>query len=69
MPNDALRARFDGYDKNGNGSLGLSEFADLLDELGAGYSEAQVKSAFDSLDANHNGEIDFAEFAEWWVGQ
>ena len=67
MDDSALRERFDGYDKNGDGRLEPSEFAQLLDELGAGYEEAQVKSAFESLDADHDGAIGFAEFSSWWA--
>ena len=69
MDNDALRARYDGYDRNGDGRLDLSEFGELLEQLGAGYSDAQIHSALDSVDADHNGQIDFAEFGEWWVGR
>ena len=68
MDNAALRARFDGYDQNGDGQLELDEFGQLLDELGAGYEEAQVRAAFASLDADQNGSIDFEEFSGWWVG-
>jgi Ca2+-binding EF-hand superfamily protein len=69
MANEALRARYDGYDRNGDGAIDLGEFGELLDELGAGYSDAQIKSAFDSLDGDQNGKIDFAEFEGWWVGR
>ena len=69
MENDALRARYDGYDRNSDGRLDLSEFGELLLELGAGYSDAQIQSAFEALDADHNGQIDFAEFTVWWVGR
>lgn len=68
MENSALRARFDGYDRDADGRIELSEFSELLDTLGLGYEDAQVRSAFDSLDADHDGQIDFAEFCEWWVG-
>lgn len=68
MDDSALRARYDGYDQNGDGRLELAEFAQLLNELGAGYEDAQVKSAFESLDADHDGAIDFQEFSGWWVG-
>lgn len=68
MDDSALRARYDGYDRNADGRLELAEFAQLLDELGAGYEQAQVRSAFESLDANHDGLIDFPEFSGWWVG-
>jgi len=68
MENSALRARFDGYDRNADGRIELAEFAALLDALDLGYEDAQVQSAFDSLDTDHNGQIDFTEFSKWWVG-
>lgn len=68
MENSALRARFDGYDRDADGRIGLIEFGALLDALGLGYEEVQVRSAFDSLDADHDGQIDFSEFSAWWVG-
>jgi len=68
MENSALRDRFDGYDRDGDGRIGLSEFWELLDALGLGYEEAQARSAFGSLDADGDGQIGFAEFSEWWVG-
>ena len=40
----------------------------LLDALGLGYEEAQVRAAFMALDADQNGQIDFGEFSKWWVG-
>ena len=67
MDNPALRARYDGYDRNGDGRLELSELGQLLDELGAGYDETQVKAAFEAIDLDHDGEIDFQEFSHWWV--
>jgi len=68
MANSALRARFDRYDSDGNGKLELGEFSTLLDALGLGYEEAQVRAAFTALDADHDGQIGFAEFSDWWVG-
>ncbi len=35
MGNSALRARYDQYDKDGNGRIDLSEFSALLDALGS----------------------------------
>ena len=69
MDNDALRARFAGYDQDGDGRIGLKEFSALLDALGLGYEEPQVLATFTDLDGDHNGQIDFAEFSEWWVGR
>jgi len=69
MDNSALRARYDGYDRDGDGYIELAEFAELLDQLGAGYDDAQVRAAFDALDADHDSRVDFDEFQDWWVGR
>ena len=69
MDDSALRARFDGYDVDGDGRIDLSEFGALLDALGLGYEQAQVSSAFSELDGDHNGQVDFDEFSGWWVGR
>jgi Ca2+-binding EF-hand superfamily protein len=64
----ALKARFDGYDRDGNGRIDAAEFGELLDELGAGYDAPQVSAAFEAVDTDRDGQIEFPEFAEWWVG-
>jgi Ca2+-binding EF-hand superfamily protein len=69
MENTALRARFDGYDQDGDGALELSELSTLLDALGAGYDLAQVRAAFEDIDVDADGRIGFDEFAAWWVGR
>ena len=66
MDDSALRDQYANYDSDGDGHLGFEEFSALLDQLGAGYTEAQSRSAFDELDADKNGSIDFGEFKEWW---
>jgi len=69
MVNSALRARYDRCDSNKDGQIDLAEFSALLDALGLGYEEAQVRAAFVALDADQNGQIDFAEFSNWWLGR
>ena len=69
MDNDALRARYAGYDRDGDGRIDFPEFSALLDALGLGYEEAQARASFSALDGDGNGQIDFAEFSEWWVGR
>jgi Ca2+-binding EF-hand superfamily protein len=64
----ALKARFDSYDRDGNGRIDAAEFGELLDELGAGYDTQQVSAAFEAVDIDHDDQIEFPEFAEWWVG-
>ncbi|HEX3775439.1 MAG TPA: EF-hand domain-containing protein [Polyangiaceae bacterium] len=67
MDDSALRERYAGYDRDGDGYIDFGEFSALLDELGLGYSETQTRAAFDSLDVDKNGQIDFGEFKIWWV--
>ena len=38
----------------------------LLDALGLGYEEAQVRAAFAGLDTDQDGQIDFAECSGGW---
>jgi calmodulin len=67
VENSALRARFDSYDKDGNGQIDVTEFGRLLLALGVGYSDAQISAAFESIDVNRSGVIDYEEFCRWWT--
>jgi len=67
MSDDPLRDRFERVDADGNGRIDESEMARLLDELGAGFSDAQVHSAFTSIDVNGSGQIELEEFRAWWT--
>jgi len=69
MSIDPLQARFDGVDRDGNGAIDEAEFSRLLDALGAGYSEAQVRAAFADIDADQNGTIGLEEFRKWWTAE
>lgn len=62
-----MRARFDNYDKDGNGQIDVTEFGRLLLALGVGYSDAQIAAAFASIDVNQSGVIDYDEFCRWWT--
>lgn len=64
---DELREAFDYNDRDGDGMIQLDEFADMLDELEAGMSEADVRVGFQDIDTNDDGLIDFPEFVAWWT--
>ena len=66
MSSDPLRDRFDRFDRDANGTISEGELSLLLDALGVGYSDAQVRATFTSLDGDGNGQIDFDEFRAWW---
>ena len=64
---DELREAFDYNDRDGDGMIQLDEFADMLDELDAGMTEADVRVGFQDIDTNDDGLIDFREFVAWWT--
>ena len=66
MENSALRARSDRYDGARNAGIDLNEFSALLEALGVGSEEAQVRAAFAGLDTDQDGQIDFAECSGGW---
>jgi len=69
MSDDPLRDRFDGVDADGNGAIDEAEMGRLLDALGVGYTDAQVRAAFTSIDVNGSGQIELEEFRAWWTSK
>ena len=67
MSTDPLKDRFDGVDRDANGAIDEAEFSQLLDALGAGYSDAQVHAAFTDIDQDSSGSIELEEFRKWWT--
>jgi calmodulin/calcium-binding protein CML/plastin-2 len=64
---DELREAFDYNDRDGDGMIQLDEFADMLDELDAEMTKADVRVGFQNIDTNDDGLIDFHEFVAWWT--
>lgn len=69
MTSDPLRSRFDSVDTDADGALSEAEFSLLLDALGLGYTDAQVRATFISIDLDESGQIGFEEFRAWWSGR
>lgn len=69
MSQDPVKDRFVRVDVDGNGKIDEAEMARLLDDLGLGYSDAQVHAAFTSIDVNGSGQIELEEFRAWWTSQ
>lgn len=69
MSPDPLRDRFERVDKDGNGRIDQAEFSSLLDALGVGYGDAQIRAAFSSIDLDQNGHIELEEFRAWWTSR
>jgi len=69
MTSDPLRDRFERVDRDGNGKIDQVELGSLLDALGAGFSEAQVRATFESIDRDGSGLIELEEFRAWWTSR
>ncbi len=69
MSIDPLRDRFEGVDRDANGTIDEAEFVQLLDALGLGYGHAQVRAAFTDIDADKNGRIELEELRAWWTSR
>ena len=50
----------------GNGVLDMREFGNLMEELGANFSEDELQQAMNELDKNKDHELDMEEFVTWW---
>jgi len=50
------------FDKNGDGTISVKEFATVIRSLGINPSPEEVKKMVEEIDANHNKIIEFNEF-------
>lgn len=66
MDEQELRETFDHFDRDNNNRIDRSEFAELIDALGADMSPAEVDIGFTFIDTNNNGQIEYPEFRVWW---
>jgi Ca2+-binding EF-hand superfamily protein len=60
------REIFTHFDRNGNGTIDIREFASLMRALGALGSIDELISGMEAVDSNADGHLTFAEFARWW---
>jgi calmodulin len=57
-----LKEAFQAFDKDGNGSISLSEINEVLRALKKDFTEQQLTQIINKYDENGDGEIDFGEF-------
>ena len=69
MSSDPLRDRFERVDSDGNGKIDQAELGSLLDALGVGFSDVQVRATFESIDQDRSGLIELEEFRAWWTSR
>jgi len=63
---DELRAEFDRFDTDKNGTIDEDEFSALVASLGVQFTPEQTQTAFLAIDIDGNRRIDFREFKGWW---
>jgi Ca2+-binding EF-hand superfamily protein len=64
-----VREIFDHFDSDRNGVIDRSEWGQLLEALGGGFSEQEAQTGLQIVDRNNNGRIEFDEFIRWWDDQ
>ncbi|MEQ8289829.1 MAG: EF-hand domain-containing protein [Gammaproteobacteria bacterium] len=66
---EEIKAIFDKFDTNGNGTIDWNEFREMLNELDKDLSLVDKTETFDKVDSNHTGMINFEEFMTWWASR
>lgn len=69
MSDDPLRDRFERVDRDGNGKIDQTELGSLLDALGVGFTDVQVRATFEAIDRDGSGQIELEEFRAWWTSR
>jgi Ca2+-binding EF-hand superfamily protein len=62
-----LKATFDRFDSDGDGTINEAEFIELLRALEFDASRQDAATAFSAIDVTSNQRIEFGEFAAWWA--
>lgn len=57
-----LRAVFNLFDEDGNGTISLSEFKTALQTIDGQFSDSDVRNLINNFDVNGDGSVDFEEF-------
>lgn len=57
-----LRKKFNEIDKDGSGSIDMTELRELLDKVGKKPNETQIKALITKYDSNKDGVLQFSEF-------
>lgn len=61
-----IKDHFQFFDKDGNGTIELDEFKQLLRILAPSSTNDNAERGFATIDTDKNDLIDFEEFLDWW---
>eukprot|EP00933_Yihiella_yeosuensis_P056806 TRINITY_DN5623_c0_g4_i1.p1 TRINITY_DN5623_c0_g4~~TRINITY_DN5623_c0_g4_i1.p1 ORF type:complete len:388 (-),score=74.22 TRINITY_DN5623_c0_g4_i1:430-1518(-) len=62
---DGIKAAFEKFDEDGNGTISCNELSAVLRSLNPEFTENDIQTMFLAADGNQDGVIDFNEFAKW----
>ena len=62
---EELREDFASVDSDEDGCIDFGEFANLMDNLSAGVSSADLRIGVGEIDSDRDGRISLAEFVAW----
>jgi hypothetical protein len=65
-PAKVSRARFDRFDHDGGGTLGVEEIQEMMREMKLPADEAHIRKCFARFDEDESGDIDYDEFLNLW---
>jgi len=65
-PPQVSKIIFQKYDKDGCGSIDISDFRNLCYELGHFLPDQNLEFALKMMDKNGDGRIEYDEFLKWW---
>jgi len=61
---DRMRAAFNMFDKNGNGTISFEEVRDIFGSAGQSQNDEMFKDMIREMDLDGDGEISFPEFEQ-----
>ena len=61
-----IKENFDFFDDDANKKLDFNEFRHVVNAVGGGIHEDELKIGFEIIDKDNSGFIDFNEFVSWW---
>lgn len=61
------RNTFARFDVDASNSIDASEFKELIESLGASFTDDEIDDVISLLDTDRNGTIDMDEFLAWWT--